>query len=126
MDLLDQFIMGSANTPANILKIYQQLNLSMCSINCVEIPKTCTSYVFWNIFEHCLKYYNMTVLGIYKRHEESIVSLGEELWGSESYSKTDKESKPSDEKESIGSDNSNRKPFVWLHPPKNITLFPND
>ena len=71
MDILDQFIMGSANTPANILKIYQQLNLSMCSINTVEIPKSCTSYVFWNVFEHCLKHYNMILIGVYKRHDDS-------------------------------------------------------
>ena len=76
--------MGSANTPANIMKIYQQLNLSMCSINTVEIPKSCTSYVFWNVFEHCLKIYNMVVLGVYKRHDDSNVPLGEELFGTDS------------------------------------------
>jgi len=105
----------------------------MCSINTVEIPKTCTSYVFWNVFEHCLKYYNMTVLGVYKRPEESTGSLGEELWGSsDSRSKAAKQSKPSNyapqENESMGSggSGSSRKPFVWLHPPKNIELSPND
>ena len=76
MDILDQFIMGSANTPSNILKIYQQLNLSMCSINTVKIPNTCTSYIFWNVFEHCLRNYNMVVLGVYKRWEDSGQTLG--------------------------------------------------
>lgn len=88
MDILDQFIMGSANTPSNILKIYQQLNLSMCSINTVEIPKSCTSYIFWNVFEHCLKHYNMVVIGVYKKHDDSCGPLGEELWGAESRNKS--------------------------------------
>ena len=73
--------MGNANTPANVLKIYQQLNLSMCSISSSEIPRSCTSYIFWNVFEHCLKHYNMIVIGVYKRPDESGVPLGEELWG---------------------------------------------
>lgn len=80
MDILDQFIMGSANTPSDVLKIYQQLNLSMCSINTVEIPKSCTSYIFWNVFEYCLRHYNMIVLGVYKKREDQRL-LGEELWG---------------------------------------------
>jgi len=76
MDILDQMIMGSANTPADILKVYKQLNLSMCSLNLVEIPKKCTSYAFQNIFEHCVKNYGMVPLGVYKRHmdEGGVVS----------------------------------------------------
>jgi hypothetical protein len=76
MDILDQFIMGNSNIPSNILKIYQQLNLSMCSINTVEIPNACTSLIFWNVFEYCLKHYNMIVLGVYKHHKESNKTLG--------------------------------------------------
>lgn len=75
--------MGSANTPANVLKMYQQMNLSMCSISSCEIPRSCTSYIFWNVFEHCLKHYNMIVIGVNKRPDDSSVPLGEELWGSE-------------------------------------------
>ena len=80
--------MGSANTPSNILKIYQQLNLSMCSINTVEIPKSCNSYMFWNVFEDCLKHYNMVVIGVYKKHDDSCGPLGEELWGAQSHGKS--------------------------------------
>jgi len=54
----------------------------MCSINTVEIPKSCTSYIFWNVFEYCLRHYNMIVLGVYKRREDHR-QLGEELWGGE-------------------------------------------
>jgi len=145
MDILDQFIMGSANTPSNVQKIYQQLNLSMCSINTVEIPKACTSYIFWNVFEFCLRHYNMVVIGVYKRHDDSQVGLlGEELWGSD---KTKNAKKPTarsarkqqakrgkatgsasangDEKKEGSSVGAN-KPYVWLHPPKNIELSPHD
>lgn len=48
----------------------------MCSINTVEIPNSCTSYVFMNVFEHCLKHYNMIVLGVYKKHDESEGTVG--------------------------------------------------
>ena len=103
--------MGSANTPFNIQKIYQQLNLSMCSINTVEIPKSCTSYVFWNVFEHCLKHDNMIVLGVYKRPapEEANQTLGEELFsndkskGQSTSSKGKKKKKKKVDKSSSGS-----------------------
>ena len=56
----------------------------MCSINTVEIPKQCTSLIFWNIFEYCLRHYNMIVLGVYKRHSKKKKThrpLGELLKG---------------------------------------------
>jgi len=77
MDILNQMIMGSANVPANILKIYKQLNLSMSSLNLIEIPKSCNSVVFAVIFEHCLKNYNMVVLGVYKRQMDDGQILGD-------------------------------------------------
>ena len=140
MDILDQFIMGNSNTPSNILKIYQQLNLSMCSINTVEIPKACTSLIFWNVFEHCLKHYNMIVLGVYKRHKKQDQSFGKGLWNdsknakskpkngnkqggnaqSESENQNDKDGK------GYGSSQPDSKPYVWIHPPKNIDLHPSD
>lgn len=142
MDILDQFTMGNSNTPANILKIYQQLNLSMCSINTVEIPKACTSYIFWNVFEYCLKHLNMIVLGVYKRHEETGATLGKELWGNDKQSKQSSNSqkrntgsnsgKSEADNNQAGSDgkgyssSSPGKPYVWIHPPKNIELSPND
>ena len=91
--------MGSANTPANILKIYQQLNLTMCSINIVDFPKSCTSYIFWNVFEHCLKMDNMIVIGVYKSHDSKREDQkpggpGEELLGAQDKGKNeDKTSK---------------------------------
>ena len=142
MDILDQFIMGSANTPSDVLKIYQQLNLSMCSINTVEIPKACTSYVFWNVFEHCLRHYNMIVLGVYKRREDQTRLLGEELWAADKSKSTQGSSSSQKRGSSSATGATNAaddstggakgynsqpgKPYVWLYPPKNIELSPND
>ena len=67
VDILDQFILGSSSTPAEIQKVYQQLNLSMCSLNLVEIPRGCNSLIFSNVFEYCVKNRNMVPVGIYKR-----------------------------------------------------------
>lgn len=38
-DLLEQMIMGSANTPESVMKYYRQLSLSKCSLNLIEIPR---------------------------------------------------------------------------------------
>lgn len=46
MDILDQMIIGSANTHKDIIAVYKQLNLSMCSLNLVPIPKGSNSLVF--------------------------------------------------------------------------------
>jgi len=48
-------IMGSANTPENIMKDFQRLSLSKCSLNLIEIPKNCQSNTFGDIFEYCVK-----------------------------------------------------------------------
>jgi len=48
-------IMGSANTPEDIMKYYQRLSLSKCSLNLIEIPKNCQSNTFGDIFEYCVK-----------------------------------------------------------------------
>ena len=111
----------------------------MCSINTVEIPKSCTSYIFCNVFEHCLKHYNMVVLGVYKRPDDSTGPLGEELWGSESTRHKTKSTSSTQQKapqkaqaeqdipgNSRPSSRDPVKPFVWLHPPKNIELLQND
>ena len=150
MDILDQFIMGSANTPSDVLKIYQQLNLSMCSINTVEIPQSCTSLIFWNVFEYCLRHYNMIVLGVYKRREDSNRPLGEELTilrgkksGEKGNSKKNSKKVGNASSSTTGGANANDdsqgaakghfeerkspgKPYVWLHPPKNIELSLTD
>jgi len=69
-------ILGSANTPAEILKVYKQLNLSLCSLSLVEIPKKCNSFVFSNIFEYCVKNHHMVPLGVYKRSIDDTTVIG--------------------------------------------------
>lgn len=63
-------IMGSANTSAEIMKIYKQMNLSISSLNLVEIPRGCDSLIFSNVFEYCVKNRNMVPVGVYKRHTD--------------------------------------------------------
>ena len=67
VDIIDQMIMGSASANAETFKIYKQLNLSMCSLNLVEIPRGCDSLIFANVFEYCVKNRNMVPVGVYKR-----------------------------------------------------------
>ena len=67
MDILYQMIMGSANTPAEILKKYKLLNLSMCSLNLIDIPSGVTSLCFSNVFEFCVKNHKMVCIGVYKK-----------------------------------------------------------
>ena len=64
-------IMGSANTPESIMKFYRRLSLSKCSLNLIEIPKKCSSLVFSDIFEYCVKFNNMIPIAVYKRHEDT-------------------------------------------------------
>ena len=42
-EILEQMIIGGANTPESIMSLYGRLNLSKCSLNLIEIPKDCTS-----------------------------------------------------------------------------------
>ena len=49
----------------------------MSSLTLIEIPKTCNSYLFQAIFEHCLKNYNMVVLGVRKMQLDEGSILGE-------------------------------------------------
>jgi hypothetical protein len=69
-EILEQMIMGSANTPEAVMKYYRRLSLSKCSLNLIEIPKLCTSMVFSDIFEYCVKYHNMIPIAVYKRHSD--------------------------------------------------------
>jgi hypothetical protein len=66
-EILEQMIMGSANTSQEVMKHYRRLSLSMCSLNLIEIPKNCTSMVFSDIFEYCVKFDNMIPIAIYKK-----------------------------------------------------------
>ena len=70
VDIIDQMIMGSANTSAEIMKIYKAMNLSISSLNLVEIPRGCDSLIFSNVFEYCVKNRNMVPVGVYKRHTD--------------------------------------------------------
>jgi len=47
-------IIGSANTPEEVMKYYRRLSLSKCSLNLIEIPKECSSYTFSDVFEYCV------------------------------------------------------------------------
>ena len=118
--------MGSANTSPDILKIYQQLNLSMCSINTVEIPKSCTSLVFMHVYEYCLRHYNMVVIGVYKRRDDAQHKVGEKLNFLKKNGKKKGGASASGAAKFSNSSHPPGKPYVWLHPPKNITLSQND
>ena len=71
MDILEQMILGAANTPLSIERIYQQLNLSMCSLNLESIPKNCHTFTFSKIFEFCVRNSIGIVIGVYKRIDAS-------------------------------------------------------
>jgi hypothetical protein len=102
-------IMGSAHTPERIMKLYKQMNLSQCSLNLVEIPKKCNSLVFSLIFEFCVKNHNMIPIAVYKRQtgEGNAANQG-----------------PGDGMNR--EDRNKKKPYVWLHPPKNTELSIHD
>ena len=108
-DLLEQMIMGPANTPESIMKYYRQLSLSKCSLNLIEIPRG-IPMVFQEIYEHCVKN-GMIPIGVYKRHEESSQLPGT----TQTEAKMEALGGRSEEK-------TQRKSYVWLHPPKKIEL----
>lgn len=70
MDILDQMILGSANTPHSIEKLYQKLNLSMSSLNLVSLPKECHSYTFKNLFDYCVRNKCGIPIGVYKKIDD--------------------------------------------------------
>jgi len=120
----------------------------MCSLNLVEIPKKCTSYIFSAIFEYCIKNHNMVVLGVYKRtfdetsvfnnkdennvdqtnadgqSREGLLNNGQTANGASG--QAGKESNNSGQSESSGASSASNKPYVWIHPPKNIELNIHD
>eukprot|EP00347_Sterkiella_histriomuscorum_P011662 403371596 len=87
-EILDQLIMGSANTPE-------------------KIPKKCSNLSFASIFESCLKHFNMIVIGVYKRHFDDANSNGQNQGEPREF-------------------RNNKKPYVWLHPPKFAELSIHD
>lgn len=70
-EILEQLLLGHANTSEKVSKIYKQLNLSMSSLNLVDIPKKCKILTFDSVFETCIKHYRMIVIAVYKRHQET-------------------------------------------------------
>ena len=112
-DLLEQIIMGPANTPEAVMKYYKQLSLSKCSLNLVEIPRG-VPMVFQDIFEHCVKN-KMIPIGVYKRQEEHTTSNSMKFGNGQQENKTEAIGGRSEEK-------TLRKSYVWMHPPKKIEL----
>ena len=112
-EILEQMIMGSANTPRTIMHFYHMMNLSMCSLNLISIPQACTSMYFSDIFEFCVKSKPSKIpIAIYKRHTEDNTNASGQI-GSVQQDNTDKE-------------RTQRKFYVWLHPPRKIELQPYD
>jgi len=102
-------IMGSANTPESVMKYYRQLSLSKCSLNLIEIPRG-VPMVFQDIYEHCVKS-KMIPIGVYKRHDEQ--------------TSTTRPGQKDNKTEGLGGrgeEKTQRKSYVWLHPPKKIEL----
>lgn len=111
-EILEQMIIGAANTPESIMKHYRRLNLSKCSLNLIEIPKDCTSMQFSDVFEYCVNRHQIPI-AVYKRHteEKDPIQLGN--------------NKEEDQDQGLGVKNeekSQKKSYMWLHPPRNIEL----
>ena len=68
-EILDQLIMGSANTSEKFSKLYKQFNLSQCSLTSVPVPDI-RKLSFENLFEYFVKVHNMIPIGVYKRSSD--------------------------------------------------------
>lgn len=101
--------MGSANTPESVMSLYRSLWLKKCSLNLVEIPKNVNSMLFCDIYENCVKFWNMIPIAIYKRHQDERSFNGQQENKAEAFG-------------NHGEEKTQRKQYVWLHPPKNIEL----
>lgn len=112
-DLLEQIIMGPANTPESVMKYYRQLSLSKCSLNLIDIPRG-VPMVFQDIYEHCVKN-NMIPIGIYKRQDEYTAAAQMKFRNTQGGNKAQDIGSRSEEK-------AQRKSYVWMHPPKKIEL----
>lgn len=69
-EILDQLIMGSANTNEKYAKLYKQFNLSQCSLTSVPIPEDIRNLSFENLFEYFVKVHNMIPIGVYKQNTD--------------------------------------------------------
>ncbi|CAI2380858.1 unnamed protein product [Moneuplotes crassus] len=66
-EILNQMIMGSANTPEKLSKVYKQFNLSQCSLTSVDVPDI-KNLSFSNLFEYFVKVHNTIPIGVYKSY----------------------------------------------------------
>ena len=95
------------------MHFYKLLNLSKCSLNLIEIPKLVGSMIFSDVFEYCVKYYNMIPIAIYKRDtDENLDEVAINM----------KESKPNGLASGFNDEKTARKSYVWLHPPRKVEL----
>ena len=76
------------------------MNLTMCSMNIVEVPANCADLTYASVFEFCVKR-NQVPIGIFRRDIDDY-----------------KQSTGTEHQESHGK----LKPHVWMHPPKNLEL----
>jgi hypothetical protein len=104
-------IIGSANTPEEVMKYYRRLSLSKCSLNLIEIPKECSSYTFSDVFEYCVGKQQIPI-AVYKRHTEDLTIVNT----------IQQEGKVDDGMGVRGEEKNQKKSYMWLHPPKNIEL----
>jgi len=58
--------LGSANTNAEIYRMFKKMNLDMCSLNLIEIPANCEDLIYESVFEFCVRR-NQVPIGIYRR-----------------------------------------------------------
>ena len=66
-EILDQLIMGSANTSEKLSKVYKQFNLSQCSLTSIDVPDI-KKLSFENLFEYFVKVHNTIPIGVYKSY----------------------------------------------------------
>lgn len=114
-EILEQMIMGSANTSECVMKYYRRLSLSKCSLNLIEIPKNCTSMVFSEIFEFCVNRQQIPI-AVYKRHSEDASTVPQLNFNQGAI-----ENKV-DGMGSRGEEKAQKKSYMWLHPPRGIEL----
>jgi len=109
-------IMGQANTPPEIMNWYRYLNLSICSLNLIPIPDSCTAVHFIDVFEYCVTHKNMIPIAIYRRHTDDISA------GTSMNQQQDSKTNSTGIGVARGEEKTQKKSYVWLHPPKKIEV----
>lgn len=120
-DILEQMIMGSASTPVEIMKVFRYLNLSICSLNLISIPAACSAAAhFIDVFEYCVTQKNMIPIAIYRRHTDDDVGYQADM------KKGSKKEGADPAMGARGDERTQKKSYVWLHPPKYIEMMGQD